>query len=486
MKIENDIIVYQKFNIIDKHNHCSLAEYITIYGEKKIAIILNNANQIIQDINNKYPIENQNELLNIREIKKVFKKIKKNKLKGDFVINNREYFINFPYSIYHLGKRIFIDEPSRNIVESIRAIRGSTFANRIDAFNHKIIEINNEKLIFYDLDKISKLIEDGSKILNTKQKYKKDTYIVSMLNKDKFKEFKESKIENIINSQDNQEKEYLTNNIKISPLKNDELTFHYDFTPQSNVPNVPIIQPHIKIDEDITKNDTDSEVIKYKSSIQNNQIINKGNLEPDKKLRSFLATNRNISIVKYLKNLYKDKCQICGETIEISYDCFLSEVHHIKPLGVHNGPDVVENAVVLCPNHHAMFDRGTITIDIDKKIVIHFNPGNPLNNKRIELRHEINRNYMDYHFMNIFINSTEHKSHLEMASGMDTTIQIVDFGNIVTLQDMDTSELFDIKLEDKFNKDFMKPIEKELIGKYLNDIIRHDNFKYKVIKILIQ
>jgi len=112
-----------------------------------------------------------------------------------------------------------------------------------------------------------------------------------------------------------------------------------------------------------------------------------------------------------------------------------------------------------------------------------------LNNKHIDLKHKINGSYIDFHNQNIFINSAEYQNREEMIFAKDeiaVTVQTVDFGNIVTLQDMDTSELFDIKLEDKFNKDFMKPIEKVILRKCLNDIVRYDAFRYKVIDICIQ
>ncbi|MDQ1305783.1 MAG: putative restriction endonuclease [Actinomycetota bacterium] len=41
----------------------------------------------------------------------------------------------------------------------------------------------------------------------------------------------------------------------------------------------------------------------------------------------------------------------------------------IKALGVpHNGPDVLENLLCLCPNDHARFDRAAIYIDPDHVI----------------------------------------------------------------------------------------------------------------------
>ncbi|MCX5892441.1 MAG: HNH endonuclease, partial [Deltaproteobacteria bacterium] len=38
--------------------------------------------------------------------------------------------------------------------------------------------------------------------------------------------------------------------------------------------------------------------------------------------------------------------------------------HHIKPLGSpHDGPDVRENILCVCPNHHVMLDYGVIELD---------------------------------------------------------------------------------------------------------------------------
>lgn len=73
---------------------------------------------------------------------------------------------------------------------------------------------------------------------------------------------------------------------------------------------------------------------------------------------------RNHKIVRELKTLYKNKCQVCGQTIDMGYGTMYSEVHHIQPLGnEHNGTDSKSNMLVLCPNHHKMFDLGVLAID---------------------------------------------------------------------------------------------------------------------------
>lgn len=60
---------------------------------------------------------------------------------------------------------------------------------------------------------------------------------------------------------------------------------------------------------------------------------------------------RNKEIVKQLKELYNNKCQICQFTFKKDNGDNYSETHHLIPLG-HNGADKIENMVVLCPNCH--------------------------------------------------------------------------------------------------------------------------------------
>jgi len=42
----------------------------------------------------------------------------------------------------------------------------------------------------------------------------------------------------------------------------------------------------------------------------------------------------------------------------------VAEVVGMEPLGTpHNGPDVYENIVCVCPNHHVLLDYGVIPLD---------------------------------------------------------------------------------------------------------------------------
>lgn len=73
---------------------------------------------------------------------------------------------------------------------------------------------------------------------------------------------------------------------------------------------------------------------------------------------------RNTALVKELKEMYDFECQVCGDSREKRGGDGYAEGHHLKPLGnPHNGPDVKENILILCPNHHADFDYGRIAVN---------------------------------------------------------------------------------------------------------------------------
>ena len=68
---------------------------------------------------------------------------------------------------------------------------------------------------------------------------------------------------------------------------------------------------------------------------------------------------RDTVAAKSLKAIYDYNCQVCGLRIEPAPGKYYVEVHHVRPLGGdHHGLDTHGNMLVLCPNHHAMFDFG--------------------------------------------------------------------------------------------------------------------------------
>ncbi len=105
---------------------------------------------------------------------------------------------------------------------------------------------------------------------------------------------------------------------------------------------------------------------------------------PDRVLLKTYRILRDTTLARRIKTLYQDKCQICGQRIDLRGGRGYSEAHHIQPLGTpHNGPDVAQNILALCPNHHAMCDYGAIRLN--------------LTDLRLRPGHAVEQRYVDYH-----------------------------------------------------------------------------------------
>lgn len=90
-----------------------------------------------------------------------------------------------------------------------------------------------------------------------------------------------------------------------------------------------------------------------------------GNAAPPRVTYGITRVVRDTALSVYLKKKYDYTCSVCGVRLVGGAGPYV-EAAHIQPLGrPHNGPDVVGNIVVLCPNHHAVFDLGGFTINDD-------------------------------------------------------------------------------------------------------------------------
>ena len=55
---------------------------------------------------------------------------------------------------------------------------------------------------------------------------------------------------------------------------------------------------------------------------------------------------------------------VCGDRRQRGPEAGHSAVHYLMPTAApHDGPVAAENALVLCPNHRADFEHGTVTVD---------------------------------------------------------------------------------------------------------------------------
>ena len=93
--------------------------------------------------------------------------------------------------------------------------------------------------------------------------------------------------------------------------------------------------------------------------------------------------------------MYDHKCQICSIKLE-SPSGPIAVGAHIKRLGQpDHGPDVLENILCLCPNHHAQFDSFSYYIEpntLEVKGLEGFE-GKTIVRRR---KHEIKREFLEH------------------------------------------------------------------------------------------
>lgn len=120
-----------------------------------------------------------------------------------------------------------------------------------------------------------------------------------------------------------------------------------------------------------------------------------GNRTPKTSTGVATRTIRSTAVSRAVKKLYQDHCQVCGLRLDIPGGS-ISEGAHIRALGKpHHGPDVPENVLCLCPNHHTLFDEGGIYITDDLKVTDHL--GQVIGPLHRHARHDIGAEYLRYH-----------------------------------------------------------------------------------------
>ena len=101
---------------------------------------------------------------------------------------------------------------------------------------------------------------------------------------------------------------------------------------------------------------------------------------------------------KKIKMMYDYKCQVCETKLDVPSGDPISIGAHIKGVGrPSNGPDVVENMLCLCPNHHAQFDRYSFYID---PVTYEIRGLNLYETKKLltHEKHFIDKQFLQYHF----------------------------------------------------------------------------------------
>lgn len=111
--------------------------------------------------------------------------------------------------------------------------------------------------------------------------------------------------------------------------------------------------------------------------------------EPSRVLSSTYRILRDTEIARSVKTAHEFRCQVCGEIVYLKNNLLYAEAHHIKPLGLpHNGPDIAENILCVCPNHHVQLDYGAIKIE--------------KSTLRAAISHQVGEQFIEYHNKIIF------------------------------------------------------------------------------------
>jgi hypothetical protein len=109
---------------------------------------------------------------------------------------------------------------------------------------------------------------------------------------------------------------------------------------------------------------------------------------------------RDSAITKTVKQLHDFRCQVCGDRLEVRTEPYVqgdplrpyAEGAHIRPLGSpHDGQDVLDNVLCLCPNHHVLLDGGAFSIADNFSLI---GAGGRL---RVAKGHDINREHLQHH-----------------------------------------------------------------------------------------
>jgi putative restriction endonuclease len=94
----------------------------------------------------------------------------------------------------------------------------------------------------------------------------------------------------------------------------------------------------------------------------------RGVSQPDRRRATVQRIVRSTDVTNHVKRVHDYCCQVCGTRLETPTGPY-AEGAHIRPLGrPHNGPDVPDNVLCLCPNCHVLFDTGAIIVEDDFRV----------------------------------------------------------------------------------------------------------------------
>lgn len=119
-------------------------------------------------------------------------------------------------------------------------------------------------------------------------------------------------------------------------------------------------------------------------------------ITPNRVQETTSRLQRNVKLSEKIKEIYSHRCQVCGVLLH-SPAGPIAIGAHIKGLGrPHNGPDVMENMLCLCPNHHDQFDRLTFFIEPKSLKIVGLDDFNDRQLRVLE-SHKLDSQFLEYH-----------------------------------------------------------------------------------------
>jgi len=162
------------------------------------------------------------------------------------------------------------------------------------------------------------------------------------------------------NTRDKADKRIVTNSDEFFSLYTtfEKDTFYLDYFVSTEVE---LLKKNINITQELDF-ETSSNYFKSDDSA--------GYIEKDRLIK---IRKLDYSICNNLKELYSNRCQICGRNHGLGYNAVISEAHHIIPFtkSMNNDSD---NLIVLCPNHHRIIHNVEPVFD-RKKLSFMFKNG---------------------------------------------------------------------------------------------------------------
>jgi predicted restriction endonuclease len=150
----------------------------------------------------------------------------------------------------------------------------------------------------------------------------------------------------------------------------------------------------------------------YRLNVDHDEIVSEfsetseGVVIPGTKRRVRNIRLRDTRLAAHIKQRYEYTCQVCRRSLLLPDNRRYAEAHHLHPIGApHFGPDTSGNIIVVCPNHHVLFDRGAISVLPDTLDLVQPRERRIKSNEKLFVAdwHHISHVHLAYHHQRIFI-----------------------------------------------------------------------------------